>query len=126
MKKSKQWFSVLLFCLSFMLFSFTLNPSNTDQRIERHIIVFKINTVSTYEESAKIDTYLQTKDGILASRTNFDNSTYFCYSLKEKNLSQSDFDKWFAELGYSISCFDKVVEGEGVSITNNELENCSK
>lgn len=126
MKKSRHLFYPILLCLSFVLFSYTSNSSKHEQRIDRHIIMFKINSVSTYEESAKIDNFLQSKDGILASRTNFNNSTYFCFSLKENNLEQQDFENWFKELGYTISCFDKVVEGESASITNSELENCSE
>jgi hypothetical protein len=122
MKKFLQWLPIVL-----LLFSFTLNNIEPKtQRTERHVIQFKIHKISTYEESSKIDAYLATKDGILASRTNYANSTYFSYTLKEKDLTQSDFEKWFLELGYSISCFNKIVKGKGVSATNSELENCTK
>lgn len=126
MKKSRQWFSTLLFCLSFILFSHTTSTRNLEQRIDRHIIMFKIDRVSTFEEAEKIDADMRTKAGILASRTNPENSIYFCFSLAKNNLTEADFTKWFKDMGYSISCFDKVVEGEGISMSYEEFENCKK
>ena len=126
MKNSISKAAFLLIISAFSLLSLTNSDEKVTQRIDRHVILFNINADLTFEQAQAIDANLSTKDGILASRTNPDNSIYFCYSLKSKDLTEADFKKWFAELGYEISCFDKIEEGKGVSKTFEELENCKK
>lgn len=119
-------FSYLLLLVALVLVSFQNKSETISQKIDRHVILFNIESALTIEDAQAIDLKMSAKDGILASRTNPDNSIYFCYSLKSKGLTESDFINWFNEMGYKISCFDKIVEGKGVSKTFEELENCKQ
>ena len=62
--------------------------------------------------------------GILASRADHHSSTYFCFANKSANLSQSDFSKWFKALGYTISCYNQVIDGEAPAVNIDILKNC--
>ncbi|MFD1553497.1 hypothetical protein DNU06_07430 [Putridiphycobacter roseus] len=110
------------FLLVAILFSFTSGHQSTG----RHIIQFKIKTITTYEEAAKIDAFMGTQDGILASRTDYIGETYFCFTDKNKDLTETNFKNWMKELGYQIGCFHKTVDGEGKAVNMDELEKCAE
>ena len=126
MKKFVGKFSFLLLFSVFCLLSFQKGDVISDQKIDKHAIMFKINSELTIEQAEEIDAVLATKDGVLASRTTPEIGVYFCYTLKSKDLSEDDFAAWFQELGYKISCFNKIEQGVGEMKSYEEIINCKQ
>ncbi|MDX1350283.1 MAG: hypothetical protein R3279_08550 [Putridiphycobacter sp.] len=125
MKKSIRHFSIMMLLSVFALLSFSDKDKNASaEKQDLHEIMFNINAVLTYDEAQAIDKKISLKDGIFVSRTNPSNSIYYCLSEVDKNLNETQFKEWFNEMGYEISCFNKIVLGKGVSKTFDELENC--
>jgi len=111
-------FSLLLFSTSFGY----KNESNNDYIF--YFVQFKINTISTAEDQARVNKFMLSKADIVVSRANAESSVYFCYIKIDSKLTEIDFVNWFKELGLTISCFNKGIENKDIAIPQLELKNC--
>lgn len=115
-----------IFSLFLLLLVAGLSSSfNTDNDISQfYFIQFKINTISTPEEGAKINNFMNKQSGIIGSRADYYTSTYFCYIDINSKLTKVEFENWFKELDLNISCFNKGIETVDKSLSLVELQNC--
>jgi len=105
--------------------SFTLTENNDNQTPNFVCFVqFNIDKDISLEEASSIDSLISTKKGILASRTDFVNDVFFCYTESDAKISEENFILWFKDLDVPVSCFNKGIEGKDVQKSISELKNC--
>ncbi len=114
---------ILLLFASSILLSFT-TKSSQDEPL-RYFVQFKIFTLTTYEQAQEIDEKMMSKSGVMASRTDFITSTYFCFLYPGINISEETFVNWFKKMGYEIGCFHKGIQNIDDSVTPHTLKDCT-
>jgi hypothetical protein len=109
------------FFLGTLLFLFLTSFSFNDGQ---KFVQFKINSISGKDQAMVIDQKMRAIPGIEMSRTDHLNSTYHCLLVSGFDYQEVNFQNWFLELGYTISCFNTGIQNQDNWIPNHELKNC--
>jgi len=115
----KRLLPILLVLVTLLSYSFKPAQNNSS-----YFIQFKINTISTNDQAMLIDQKMKLNSGIYISRTDYATSTYFCVLKPQIQYSQADFENWFSELGYEISCYNTGIHRTDKVLSTHTLKNC--
>lgn len=71
-----------------------------------------LNDLSTWEQVASIDEFIRAKTGVLMTRTDRNNDTFFAQYDLNAGLTEEDFAGWITSLGFDAKCTVSGLNGE--------------
>jgi len=110
-----------LLLLMFTVLSYSFKPA---QHNTSYFVQFKINTISSNNQAMVIDQKMRLKSGILITRTDYLTSTFFCVLKPQIHYSKAEFENWFNQLGYDISCYNSGIHRTDKMISTHILKDC--
>lgn len=113
----------LTYKLSFLI-GLVLILSSFKSEESQFFVQFKINTELNKQMALEIDQKMRLKTGIKISRTDVNSNTYLAVLEQGIDFNEQNFIVWFNELGYQISCFNKLIYNQDKLISPNQLKNC--
>ena len=115
----KRFIPLLLIIITALCYSF-----KPVQNSESYFIQFKINSISSNDQAMLVDQKMRLNSGIFISRTDHNTSTYFCVLKPQIQYTQAEFENWFNELGYTISCYNTGIHRTDKVLSTHTLKNC--
>jgi hypothetical protein len=114
----------LTYKLSFLI-GLVLILSSFKSEETQFFVQFKINGIISPEQVILIDNTINSKEGVMVSRTDNVYNTFYCILAPNVDYSKEDFITWFDQLGYSISCFKKGIRLIDKPLSSKQLKNCN-
>jgi len=90
----------------------------------QYFVQFRVSAVTDIESANAIDAKMNTKSGIVESRTDHITSTYFCLLSADADYTRADFETWFGKMGYTISCYSRGTQNVDMMASPHVLKNC--